>query len=78
MDDPKWMIQSANSHESHGGGEGHHVSGPLARRIGLRADLEEHMHHGRQAIGGAGGVGDHVVLGLVVLRVVHSAHLDSE
>jgi len=37
--------------------------------------LQEHVDDGSQAIGGAGGVGHHVVVGLVVLRVVHPDNL---
>ena len=33
------------------------------------------MDDGRQAVGGAGGVGHHVVVRLVVLRVVHPDNL---
>ena len=33
------------------------------------------MNDGSQAIGGAGGVGYHIVVGLVVLGVVHAANL---
>ena len=37
--------------------------------------LQQHMDDGRQAVGGAGGVGHHVVVRLVVLRVVHATDL---
>ena len=37
--------------------------------------LQQHVDDGRQAVGGAGGVGHHVVVRLVVLRVVHPDNL---
>ena len=37
--------------------------------------LQQHMDDGRQAVGGAGGIGHHVVVRLVVLRVVYPTHL---
>mmetsp|Transcript_3216 Transcript_3216/g.3941 ORF Transcript_3216/g.3941 Transcript_3216/m.3941 type:complete len:203 (-) Transcript_3216:18-626(-) len=36
--------------------------------------LMNHLGQRRQAVGGAGGVGHHVVVGLVVLGVVHAAN----
>ena len=36
------------------------------------------MHHRSQAVGGAGGIGHHIVVGLVILSVVHTANLSEE
>ena len=41
----------------------------------LGALLQQDVHHRSQAVGSAGGIGHHVVVGLVVLSVVHSANL---
>ena len=42
--------------------------------LDANALLQKHVDHRSEAIGGAGGVGHHVVAGLVVLGVVHAAH----
>mmetsp|Transcript_50682 Transcript_50682/g.83391 ORF Transcript_50682/g.83391 Transcript_50682/m.83391 type:complete len:379 (-) Transcript_50682:25-1161(-) len=53
-----------------GGGVG--VDGGHQTLLDSDALLQQHMDDGRQAVGGAGGVGHHVVVRLVVLRVVHA------
>src|SRR5437588_1499727 len=42
------------------------------------AFLEQHVHKRREAVRGAGGVGDDVVLGDVELVVVHAHHRSEE
>src|SRR5450759_589447 len=49
------------------------VNGGHVRPLDAEA-VEEHLHQRHQAVGGAGGVGDHVVLGLVVRVLVDAQH----
>ena len=55
-----------------GGGVG--VDGGHEAFLEAEAFLEQHMDERRQAVGGAGGVGNDVVLGRIVLVVVHAHH----
>ena len=43
--------------------------------LSLRSLLQQDVHHRSQAVGSAGSIGHHVVIGLVVFSVVHSVEL---
>src|SRR5262249_40160673 len=51
------------------------VDGGHEALFDAKAFFQKHMHHGSQAVGGATGVGDDVVIGRIVFVMVH-AHDD--
>ena len=76
---PSWQMEF-NSLAAHDVPDKLHQTIPLKEtyKSSVRANLQEHVHDRSQAVGSAGGIGHHVVVGLVILSVVHTANLSEE